>query len=218
MTMPTGAVSNATPLRPLVRQVAQKLQPLPNNEVSGSARIALDVLLPTTTAIVADQVLKSSLKSGKAQAIVLSFVASAATHALSEGAVQVVKNTIDGLPWDHRLGIRALRGAQGGLFIAAGNLVGPAIQGGIAKRFNKMNPVLLVGVANATAAVSGTVVRLAADPDTWENGAGAGLKRIGITSAINAGTAMVAGSGIRGLATIPPVGRVFQKLPYPFSG
>jgi hypothetical protein len=215
MAMAVTSTTSAVPLQPLARTTKR---PSVNNEVSGGARIALDVLLPITTGIVADQILKSSLKSGKAQAIVLSLVGSAAVHAVTEGAVQVVKNRMDGLPWDNRLGIRALRGAQGGAFIALGNLVGPAIQGGVAKRFSRMNPILLVGVSNATAAVACGVVRLSADPDTWRNGAVAGLKRIAITNGINAGTAMLAGSGIKGLAIIPSVGRVFQKLPYPFSG
>lgn len=219
--MTIGAATPPQGLKPLQRTLAplaKSINPSSDNEVRGTARIALDVILPTTTSIVADQVLRSTMKSGKVQAIALSFVASAATHALSEGAVQVIKNKIDGLPWDNKLGIRALRGAQGGVFIAASNLAGPWIQGGIARRYTRMNPIVQVGLANGTCAVAGTVVRMGADPDTWKDGFGAGLKRIGITSAVGAGTAVAVGAGIKGLATIPSVGRVFQKLPYPFSG
>ncbi|MBC7543245.1 MAG: hypothetical protein H7338_10995 [Candidatus Sericytochromatia bacterium] len=219
--MPIHTVASQPSLRPLDRTAtpaaSAKKAPI-INDVSGSARIALDVLLPIGTSIVADQLLKSSLKSGKAQAIVISFVGTAVAQAFAEGAVQVVKNKLDGQIWDHRVGIRALRGAQGGLFIAAGNLVGPAIQGKVAARFNTLNPILLVGVSNATAAVAGTAARLAADPDTWNKGAVAGVKRIGITSGISGGTAMIAGSGIKALGLIPAVKRVFNHLPYPFSG
>jgi hypothetical protein len=211
------AVTATTPTAPLAPLTRTKPAPV-RNDVTGGARVALDVILPVTTSIVADQLYKSALKSGKVQAIALSFVGAVATHAISEAAVQVIKNRIDGVAWDNRVVTRALRGAQGGVFIAAGNLAGPAIQGGVARRFNRMHPVLLVGVANTTTAVAGTVVRLAADPDTWRDGAVSGLKRIGLTSAISGSTAMLAGSGIKGLGLIPAVGRVFRQLPYPFSG
>ncbi|MBC7544451.1 MAG: hypothetical protein H7338_17150 [Candidatus Sericytochromatia bacterium] len=212
--MSIGAVSNHAVLRPVARVAKAEV----DNDVEGGVRTVLDVFLPIGTGIVADQVMKGALKSGRGKAIVLSFAAAAITHAVAETTVQVIKNKSDNLPWDNRLVTRALRGGQTGLFIAAGCMAGPYIQGRVASRFTKLPPVLLVGISNATAAVTGQVVRLSANPDTWKNGTNAGLKRIAVTSGVTACTAMLAGSGIRGLAMIPAVNRIFQKLPYPFSG
>ena len=209
--MSINSVSQVPNARPLGR-------PEVDNEVSGSTRIALDVILPVSTGIVADKVLKSAAKGGSLTAFALSLVASAVTHSVTEGGVQVVKNFVDGQPWDNRLKNRLLMGAQGGVFIGVSNAVGPWVQKGLLKHYPTLSPVLAVGLANATTGSIGSAIRVAADTSTWKNGVSGGLTQIGITAGINAVGALAIGSGIKTAQRIPAVNQVFQKLPYPFNG
>lgn len=209
-------------LTPLSRQVAPArrpaVAPAPKTDGGGLSvtQVAIDLLTPIGAGMAAEQLQKAFLKRGNVPAALMAFAGAAAVKSLTDGTVQVVRNTINGDDWHKDLTNRLVNGAFGGAVVGAMTLLGPRLQKAIHARVPTLSPTAQVAASSFGCGFIGASTRAVVDRDTWKNGFAPGLLRVGVNGTLNGTIGACSGGLIKTITSAKILPKV-KWLPYPFN-
>jgi uncharacterized protein YycO len=156
---------------------------------------AVNIALSVGTGIAADQLRKSALRLGSVQSVVVGLAGAAAVKAVGEGSVQVISNLRHDRKWNADLGHKMLDGARTGTIDGALTFVAAPIARGVGARMPQLGTIARHATTGLVMGTLGGAAYSATDRQTWNKGAGEGLKQVGISTAIGAAGGAIIGAG-----------------------
>lgn len=141
-------------------------------------RIAVDVALSVGTGLVADQLSRSALRSGRVGAALVGLAGGAAVKALAEGTITVGHNLVKGDTWTTGLTGSLKEGLRTGLIDSGTTVVARPVYGAVNRALPRLGPVGLAGVSGGVLGGMAGAADRATDANTWTKGTAEGLKQV----------------------------------------
>lgn len=173
---------------------------------SKAGRLATEMGLSIGTGIAADRLRKSLAKHGPVPAVVGAVVGAASLKSVAKGSIEVVSNVRHDRSWHENVGDQMLDGLRTGTIDASLGLLSGTISKGVAAKMVHAGIVAKSAVTGMVTGTLGGTAHSATDPKTWEDGAGPGAVKVGVS----AGTGLVVG-GVLGAATGLVVKRFYPE-------
>jgi hypothetical protein len=158
--------------------------------------MALDMGLSIGTGIVADQVRRRLIQSGKAPAIIAGLVAGAGIKAVAEGGITLIDNARHDRALTTDLASHMVDGVRTGTIDGALSFAAAPIHRTIGSRLPGVGTVGLAAASGLVVGALGGTAYSATDRKTWSHGVKDGLTSVAVSTAFGAG----AGAAMGGVA------------------
>lgn len=159
---------------------------------SKAGRLATEIGLSIGTGIAADRLKKSLAKHGPVPAVLGAVVGAASLKSVAKGSIEVVSNLKNDRTWHENVGDQMLDGLRTGAVDASLGLLSGTISKGVAAKMVHAGIVARSAVTGMVTGTLGGTAHSATDPKTWQEGAGPGAVKVGIS----AGTGLVVGGAL----------------------
>jgi hypothetical protein len=145
---------------------------------SQPARIAVDVALSVGTGLVADQISRSGLRSGRVSGVLLGLVGGAAFKGVAEGSLAVGRNLAKGQDWSTGLSGSVQEGLRTGLIDSGVSIAARPLHGALTKALPRIGQVGIAGLSGGILGSAAGSLDRATDGNTWTKGTAAGLQQV----------------------------------------